>query len=122
MISIIPITFSLWVAIKSACEIYQTHTDYKRDKFIENSILHTHHHLAVLYGFLAYGIIIPIMIIVAGFEFSVEWIPVQLFLNIILLYIVEHFADERIGILKPTRFRDLFAVRKRSKKEKYEQN
>ena len=118
---IIPIILSAWLTIKSGCEIWQTHHAYKKDDYVEDSIIHTHQHLGILYGLFIYGIIVIIMILF-GAVFDLEWMGVHFLINVVLLYVVEHFADERVGVIKPTRFRDIFWVRKRSKKEKHLHN
>ena len=90
---IIPIVVSLWLAIKCIVEIYQTHKDYFKDKFIENNILHTNQHLGVLYGLFFYSTGVVFNIIVFNAVFSPEWIGILCFIDFVLLYVVEHFAD-----------------------------
>ena len=116
---IIPIVASLWLAIKCIVEIYQTHKDYFNEKYVEDSILHTNQHLGVMYGLVCYSLGIVFNIIVFNAVFSPEWIGILCFVDLILLYVVEHFADERVGVVKPTRTRDIFSIRKRKNKEEH---
>lgn len=111
----IPIIISVWVGIKTFVEIYKTTAMYNNDKFVDGDVLHTNQHLSGLYGIAAYSASIPLMIIFGGFVFSIEWIPLHFFIDIILLYMVEHFAHERQGAIKPIRLRDLFYFRSHEK-------
>lgn len=110
--SIIAITFSLWISIKSVVELHRIMKDYSKGIYIEDSIPHTHQHLAVLLGQLIYGLAVPGFIMIGGFVFSVEWVPLAIFNDIIMLYIIEHFSIERERSESVIRLRDLFKIRK----------
>ena len=120
MIALIPIIGALWVMIKSGHEIYAQMKYYKAGILIEDSEAHTHQHLAVTIGFFIYALCVPLMMWWGGFTFSVEWIPLHIFVNILTLYVVEHFAIERESREAVIRFRDLFNIRKIKKVSDYE--
>lgn len=112
MTSLVPILSAVWVAIKSGIEIFRTIRAYNGGRFVEDSIAHTHQHLAVLLGYFIYGISVPLMIMIGGFVFSLEWMPLNAFIDLIILYGIEHFVIEREKRPSVIRFRDLFMIKK----------
>ena len=105
--SIIPIIASIWLFVKAAVELRKTVKEYNSNIFVDDNVQHANHHLGALIGFVGFAFLIPIQIVVGKFVFSTEWIPTFLFIDSIILYVVEHFRKERLGDIRPIRFWDI---------------
>ena len=112
MYGIIPVVTTVWVSIKAIHEIRYSLKYDRAGIFIDGDPAHTNQHMAILIGILGYSISVPLLIILGGLEFSLEWIPVNTYLDICLVYAVEHFSIEREGEQRGIKFRDLFKLRK----------
>ena len=120
--SIIALVLSLYVCLKAFVEWKLTKRQYAaiepaecvepRDELKEecDELLHVNQHLAILMGIIMMTGMISFLVLV-GITFSAEWIPVYWVVCMIWMYALEHFEQERKGVIKPIHpIKDLFSI------------
>lgn len=85
------------VIVAAIIELYKLIHNSNNGEFVDGSPWHTNQHVGILLGFIMYAISVIVTITIYGVEFSDEWLPTNILLNLVVVVSIWHFSLERRG-------------------------
>lgn len=93
---LLPVISTAWLMLKVFVELIHHGKAFSKGNFIEGDYHHHQQHMVLLIALFSYCGILLGNIYIADFVFSEEWVPLEILINVTLMYNVEHFAEERM--------------------------
>jgi len=106
--------FSCYIILKAIWELWLNQKTIIGETGVYSSIVHAYQHMAALVGIICYNIFdlfsyvyFEDLVAYSDGDYTVFFFNI-LFMNIVWLIIIDHFKQERIGVVKSINFMDIF--------------